>query len=352
MNGQPPAGFGGQQLQGGPNGMNQAAMQALLAGGMTQEKFATLTPAQQAQLREMLMAKSRAAAQAGLGNGFPSGPPSQGTPAPGGQAGSPAPIPPSQSGAPGSAPSSAAFMRTLADFWNKRGTPFTGAPVVEGRPLDLGNLYMSVARLGGFAKVQGQGQWRAVLSQIGFPPDPSQLQGHPDSRVQAVAQVYHQVLLQFEIAVQNAQQSKHQMLQQQQQQQALMNQQQQNQQAQQQQQSSRPPTMSGTSAPQQPPAQPNGMPLPVGYAGQAGAVNGRPANIPLSQTSLPTQVQGVPLPFPSATLVPGSMGPPPTVSSTPQAEDRKGKGKGKTGELDRRASKSDNPVAIQGVRCG
>ncbi|ORY73412.1 hypothetical protein BCR35DRAFT_354100 [Leucosporidium creatinivorum] len=213
--------------------------------GLTPEKFQALPPQQQQMLRMALQQKQQQA----LGMGYPSSsmaggaggvpsPAMNGSPSPMGGAGSPAggasgaypyggARPPSQ-GHPPSTPQggqqgqqgqqpqqgaqAASFLKTLTDFYAKRGQPFPGVPSIEGRPVDLSTLYQLVIRSGGFQKCHQMQLWKQILSALGFPPDPATNQ-QPDSRAQALAQNYYTILLPFEtmfVALRTAQQQQQQ----------------------------------------------------------------------------------------------------------------------------------------------
>jgi hypothetical protein len=156
--------------------------------GLTPEKFHALPPQQQQMLRMALQQKQQQ--QQALGMGYPSSsmaggaggvpsPAMNGSPSPMGGAGSPvggggggAPgaypysgaRPPSQ-GHPPSTPQggqqhgqqqgqqpqqgaqAASFLKTLTDFYAKRGQPFPGVPSIEGRSVDLSTLYQRESHL-------------------------------------------------------------------------------------------------------------------------------------------------------------------------------------------------------------
>ncbi|GAA5867955.1 hypothetical protein JCM3774_004736 [Rhodotorula dairenensis] len=184
----------------------QAALRGVSLQGMTAERFAQLAPHQQAALRE-LMARQRAQqqqSQSGLG---PPGAGPQATPlrAPPAAAPAPSPLAPNRpqgasSAAPApSAPPSApqlAFLKTLADFYAKRGQPFAGPPTIEGRVLDLARMFAAVQQCGGSAAVAANNRWGYVASSLGFAaqsPD-----AHPQDRLAVLEQAYQRALLPFE----------------------------------------------------------------------------------------------------------------------------------------------------------
>lgn len=154
-----------QQQQQTPNNMHeaqQAALRGMNLQGLTPEKWASLPPQQQQMLRQMLQARQQSA----LGMGYPASPAGgqggmpNGSPTPMGGAGSPvgpAPggyqqggaRPPSQGQPPNTpqgqgqqpSPATSGFLKTLSDFYAKRGQPFPGQPVIDGRTVDLSILY-------------------------------------------------------------------------------------------------------------------------------------------------------------------------------------------------------------------
>ncbi|GAA6035903.1 hypothetical protein JCM8097_005154 [Rhodosporidiobolus ruineniae] len=192
------------------------ALRGVQFQGMSPEKFAQLTPLQQAGLREY-MARSRAAQQAQLGLGLPGSPataastPSKppaaaglGGPAGVGGTASPAPVNSAlrqvqqQQSQPNStmSPQQQTFHRALAEFYAKKGQQFAGAPVVEGQQLDLAKLFTMVTKMGGFEAVNNNRYWGHVAQTLGFiAPSPDQ---QPESRLQALAQAYQQILLPFQ----------------------------------------------------------------------------------------------------------------------------------------------------------
>uniref|UniRef100_A0A673KTI7 AT-rich interactive domain-containing protein 2-like n=1 Tax=Sinocyclocheilus rhinocerous TaxID=307959 RepID=A0A673KTI7_9TELE len=62
-----------------------------------------------------------------------------------------------------------AFLDELRQFHHSRGSPFKKVPVVGGKELDLGALYMRVVSLGGFAKVSDKNQWAELSEDFNFP---------------------------------------------------------------------------------------------------------------------------------------------------------------------------------------
>ncbi|KAJ0012484.1 hypothetical protein NQD34_016818 [Periophthalmus magnuspinnatus] len=62
-----------------------------------------------------------------------------------------------------------AFLDELRQFHQARGSPFKKIPVVGGRELDLGTLYVRVVSLGGFAKVSEKNQWGELGEEFNFP---------------------------------------------------------------------------------------------------------------------------------------------------------------------------------------
>ncbi|GAA5919201.1 hypothetical protein JCM1841_002499 [Sporobolomyces salmonicolor] len=191
-----------------------------LSQGMTPQRYASLTPHQQLAVREF-MVRSRSQQQqqqAQLGLGMPSSPAANalkqqqqqqqqqqqanGSPAPTamGQYGRPGAQQPGGQAAPAqqqpSAPAQAQFLKTLTDFNAKKGIPFNGPPVIEGRTLDLARFYAAVLQAGGFNNVNASRRWGSVAAALGFPAaSPDQ---HPEQRLQALAGAYQQCLLAFE----------------------------------------------------------------------------------------------------------------------------------------------------------
>ncbi|XP_067284791.1 AT-rich interactive domain-containing protein 2 isoform X1 [Pseudorasbora parva] len=62
-----------------------------------------------------------------------------------------------------------AFLDELRQFHHSRGSPFRKVPVVCGKELDLGALYVRVVSLGGFAKVSDKNQWSELGEDFNFP---------------------------------------------------------------------------------------------------------------------------------------------------------------------------------------
>ncbi|XP_039516578.1 AT-rich interactive domain-containing protein 2 isoform X5 [Pimephales promelas] len=62
-----------------------------------------------------------------------------------------------------------AFLDELRQFHHSRGSPFKKVPVVGGKELDLGALYVRVVSLGGFAKVSDKNQWTELGEDFNFP---------------------------------------------------------------------------------------------------------------------------------------------------------------------------------------
>ncbi|XP_072311051.1 AT-rich interactive domain-containing protein 2 isoform X2 [Eucyclogobius newberryi] len=62
-----------------------------------------------------------------------------------------------------------AFLDELRQFHQARGSPFKKIPVVGGKELDLGALYVRVVSLGGFAKVSEKNQWCELGEDFNFP---------------------------------------------------------------------------------------------------------------------------------------------------------------------------------------
>lgn len=96
---------------------------ASLLTGITPERFATYTPQQQAAVKAYYQAQGqqKAAQQTALGLGYPGAAPPNGAQA----------RPPQQQ----------PFMRALIDFHQRKGTPLTVIPVIEGLQVDLTKLF-------------------------------------------------------------------------------------------------------------------------------------------------------------------------------------------------------------------
>uniref|UniRef100_A0A8C1F491 AT-rich interactive domain 2 n=1 Tax=Cyprinus carpio carpio TaxID=630221 RepID=A0A8C1F491_CYPCA len=62
-----------------------------------------------------------------------------------------------------------AFLDELRQFHHSRGSPFKKVPVVGGKELDLGALYVRVVSLGGFAKVSDKNLWAELSEEFSFP---------------------------------------------------------------------------------------------------------------------------------------------------------------------------------------
>lgn len=136
----------------------QNALRGVNLNGMTQERFQQLTPVQQTAIREVMMSRSRAQQQASLGLGMPGAaatPPRSAQPQPNGL---PTPVaggtPSTPAGPVPNAPQTNVFLKTLTEFFAKRGVPFAGPPVVEGRTIDLARMFAAVTQGGGFNSVR------------------------------------------------------------------------------------------------------------------------------------------------------------------------------------------------------
>lgn len=142
----------------------QAALRGVSFQGMTAEKFAQLPPIQQAAMRELL-ARQKAKQDSPPGPGASAATPQAATPLRAPPAAIPAPSPlmsssrsqpASTSAPPPSAPPNGpqlAFLKTLADFYAKRGQSFAGPPTIEGRVIDLARMFAAVQQGGGSAAV-------------------------------------------------------------------------------------------------------------------------------------------------------------------------------------------------------
>uniref|UniRef100_A0A8C6WU75 AT rich interactive domain 2 (ARID, RFX-like) n=1 Tax=Neogobius melanostomus TaxID=47308 RepID=A0A8C6WU75_9GOBI len=62
-----------------------------------------------------------------------------------------------------------AFLDELRQFHQGRGSAFKKIPIVGGKELDLGALYVRVVSLGGFAKVSEKNQWGELGEEFNFP---------------------------------------------------------------------------------------------------------------------------------------------------------------------------------------
>lgn len=62
-----------------------------------------------------------------------------------------------------------AFLDELRQFHQGRGSAFKKIPIVGGKELDLGALYVRVVSLGGFAKVSEKNQWCELGEEFNFP---------------------------------------------------------------------------------------------------------------------------------------------------------------------------------------
>ncbi|GAA5856351.1 hypothetical protein JCM8547_000882 [Rhodosporidiobolus lusitaniae] len=182
----------------------QNALRGVQIQGMTPERFNTLQPHQQAALREY-MSRTKAAQQAQLGLGMPSSPASN--------ASTPSRTPNGSAGGAGAGSSvqNNAFLKTLSDFYAKKGQPFAGAPMLEGRPVDLAKMFASVTKAGGYEAVTSQRWWNYIAQSLGYAaPSP---QEQPPDRVQALQQAYQQLLVPFEQTWAQMQQLRQQQLQ-------------------------------------------------------------------------------------------------------------------------------------------
>ncbi|BGO96520.1 ARID/BRIGHT DNA-binding domain containing protein [Rhodotorula toruloides] len=180
----------------------QNALRGVNLNGMTQERFQQLTPIQQAAIREVMMSRSRAQQQASLGLGMPGATATPPRPAPTQPNGLPTPA---IGGAPATpaAPQTNVFLKTLTEFYAKRGVPFAGPPTVEGRTIDLARMFAAVTQGGGFNGVTTNRKWGLVATALNFPAaTPEQ---HPPDRLQALATAYQQTLLPFEMNWQQVQ---------------------------------------------------------------------------------------------------------------------------------------------------
>ncbi|KAI0141741.1 hypothetical protein GGR57DRAFT_399745 [Xylariaceae sp. FL1272] len=62
------------------------------------------------------------------------------------------------------------FVKQLTAFMHLKQMPLDIQPVVEGRPMNLFQLFQIVAKYGGFRNVCNQNVWQQVASSVGFPP--------------------------------------------------------------------------------------------------------------------------------------------------------------------------------------
>ncbi|BGP13477.1 hypothetical protein JCM10213_001801 [Rhodosporidiobolus nylandii] len=65
------------------------------------------------------------------------------------------------------------FMKSLFEVMRKRGEPIEGTPFVEGREVDLYQLYQRVMAGGGSQQVTNTGTWHLIAAQLGWPVDAS-----------------------------------------------------------------------------------------------------------------------------------------------------------------------------------
>ncbi|KAL8277218.1 hypothetical protein RQP46_010391 [Phenoliferia psychrophenolica] len=65
------------------------------------------------------------------------------------------------------------FMKTLFEVMRRRGEPIQGAPMVDGREVDLYRLYQVVLLCGGFVTAQQKNAWPSIVKQLGWSDDTS-----------------------------------------------------------------------------------------------------------------------------------------------------------------------------------
>lgn len=89
----------------------------------------------------------------------------------------------------------AAFEKALRDLMQKRGTPLTGNPTVEGREIDLFRLYSIVRLHGGSETVSRKGAWPAIATALDLGPPGSQQAQNASSHLDSI---WRAVLAPFE----------------------------------------------------------------------------------------------------------------------------------------------------------
>lgn len=87
------------------------------------------------------------------------------------------------------------FMRSLFEFMQRRGTPISSTPSIQGRQVNLVNLYASVMRAGGSQKVTNRRMWNAIASHLGFSTDifpdaPGEVAAHFQSYLSAYEEAW------------------------------------------------------------------------------------------------------------------------------------------------------------------
>lgn len=95
----------------------------------------------------------------------------------------------------------AAFVKSLIDLMNKRGTPITSVPMVGDKAVDIYRLYCSVMAAGGSDRIEQRNAWDQVAAKAGLPA----LDGFEPMRsspeiAQAIAEIFRNVLRPFEEA--------------------------------------------------------------------------------------------------------------------------------------------------------
>ncbi|KAI1386001.1 uncharacterized protein F4822DRAFT_359991 [Hypoxylon trugodes] len=100
------------------------------------------------------------------------------------------------------------FLKNLTTFMNMKQLPLDTNPIIDGRPLNLLQLFQMVSKFGGYRNVTGHNMWMQVAASVGF----SAQQSNPSAPAQ-VRNIYERNLLKFEEAwamQQRSQQMKHQ----------------------------------------------------------------------------------------------------------------------------------------------
>ncbi|KAK2773483.1 hypothetical protein FQN53_004135 [Emmonsiellopsis sp. PD_33] len=93
------------------------------------------------------------------------------------------------------------FLHVLQRFWMSRGHPQVNlTPTVQGRPLNLMQLYASVMKLGGSKKISAMNSWPMIAQQLQFPA-----MQYPTA-VQEIREHFARILAPYEQAWLNSQQ--------------------------------------------------------------------------------------------------------------------------------------------------
>ncbi|KAI1771089.1 hypothetical protein F4818DRAFT_221328 [Hypoxylon cercidicola] len=86
------------------------------------------------------------------------------------------------------------FLKNLTTFMNMKQLPLETNPVIEGRPLNLLQLFQNVSKFGGYRNVTGHNLWAQVAASVGF--NSQQIPSAPNQ----VRASYERNLLKFEEA--------------------------------------------------------------------------------------------------------------------------------------------------------